>query len=793
MTQHCPSCELRLPDQACFCSKCGYPLETTIKLKRVVGKRQPSLVGLQTHSVSSLLHFVLGKGTAMQYCPCCETEHPQHAHFCRHCGHALSATNIIDDTRNIGSSSVEVELPNVSTVSHRAFTRSQKALRKLPMFVQRFIAVILTRALDPEPERLDLNRQKALGSQALVWGWLPWLTLSSAFGTLIVAHAYTSARLGLPGADFFFWFGLLIIFVPATVRVLSPTASRFERICLLCIVAICFYLVKVMNSPLFFSSYDEFLHWRTADDITRSGHLFSINSLLPASPFYPGLEIATNALSSLSGLNTFTAGTIVIGVARLLLILALFMLYELLTNSPRIAALATLIYMTNPHFLLFDTQFAYESLALPLTIFLLFVMTYYEKVSLLLVRTKHSAAFKISSRAVHKSLNRSPHWITLTAWITLGAIVVTHHMTDFILDGLLLLWMVIYALRRPTVLIRLNLAQTALLGAFLSLVWMNLPGNPVVQYLAQYFTAALNEIEQILTGASTVRHLFVDYAGQTIPLWQRIMEISAVALISLGIPFGLLCLWQRYGHNALTYALGVATLGYPIIQILRFTNFGSEISDRASAFLFFPIAFVLAILIVQFWPTRRFSWKHTLLITCAILVMFLGGISIGSGTAWDILPGPYLVAADARSIEPEGIQAAIWAHSNLRLNNRIATDRTNQILMSIYGEQRVVTSLYDQIDVTPIFFAFSLSDYDVSIMRQAHIRYLVVDLRLSQALPTLGFYFEEGEPGSFQYTTPLDREALTKFSTVPQINRVFDSGDIVIYDVGGLSNVSRTT
>jgi hypothetical protein len=98
--------------------------------------------------------------------------------------------------------------------------------------------------------------------------------------------------------------------------------------------------------------------------------------------------------------------------------------------------------------------------------------------------------------------------------------------------------------------------------------------------------------------------------------------------------------------------------------------------------------------------------------------------------------------------------------------------------------------VYDQVDVTPIFLSTSLSDYDTSILRQVRIRYVVVDLRLSQALPALGFYFEEGEPGSFQYTAPIPREALTKFGAIRQINRVFDSGDIVIYDVAELSGAS---
>jgi hypothetical protein len=34
--------------------------------------------------------------------------------------------------------------------------------------------------------------------------------------------------------------------------------------------------------------------------------------MLPVSPYYPGLEIVTNAISTMTGLNTFYAGIVVI-------------------------------------------------------------------------------------------------------------------------------------------------------------------------------------------------------------------------------------------------------------------------------------------------------------------------------------------------------------------------------------------------------------------------------------------------------------------------------------------------
>jgi hypothetical protein len=326
----------------------------------------------------------------------------------------------------------------------------------------------------------------------------------------------------------------------------------------------------------------------------------------------------------------------------------------------------------------------------------------------------------------------------------------------------------------------------ALFGVCASLAWISLKGNPVVDYLSTYYGRALDELGQILTGTSSARQLFADYSGtEPTPLWERLITISSVLLILSCLPFGLLCLWQRYHRNALAYMFGIASLLYPISHVFRFTNFGSEITDRAAAFLFIPLACVLAIFITQFWPTRWLSWKQISLITCAISIIFLGGII---SPPWQLLPGPYLVSADPRSIEPQGIQAAQWTLSHIGPNNRIATDRINGLLMDTYGDQYILSSLERNINVIPIFFSSQLDSSEVSLLRQAKIRYLVIDLRLTTALPTIGFYFEPGEPGSFQHTTPLSPKFLTKFNTIPQINRIFDSGDIIIYDVGELIN-----
>lgn len=658
----------------------------------------------------------------------------------------------------------------------------QKILNKLPILVQRLFITILVRAQDRESEEHLKDAPSVLIN---TWGWFSLLTLVNAFGLLSIAHAFTISRKGEHGLSLFFLLGLFLIFFPIVVRFLLPNISRLERIGLLCVVSISCYLVKVMSSPLYFSLFDEFLHWRSADTILASGHLFSTNAMLPVSPYYPGLEIITNALSTLGNLDTFQAGTIVIGVSHLLMVVAIFLLNEQMVSSSRASSIATVIYMSNPHFLFFDAQYGYESIALPLAILVLFTMAPHQAVSVRLDSLQRLSRVISLTKANCKELNTDLRWITITAWIIISAIGVIHHVTSFFLTGTLLLWMLTYAYMRLTPIWHSRLTKTALFSAFIALFWTIMPFNPVAQYLSSFMEQAVGELGKIIVGGGA-RQLFVSYAGPVTPLWARVLTICSVLVTLCCLPFGLLCLQQRYRSNALTFTFGIIAFMYPLSQTFRFTNTGSELTDRAAAFLFIPISTVIALFIIQFWPTRKLNWLSISLISSMILLLCFGGAILGVGPASALLPGPYEVTADSRSIEPEGIEVAKWTRVHLGSNNRIATDRINQILMGTYGDQSVITSIQDKVDVSPIFLLLHLSKDALWILRTTKTRYLVADLRLSTSLPLLGYYYEQSENGAFHHTTPVDVKALTKFDTISQVNRVFDSGDIVIYDIGDI-------
>jgi hypothetical protein len=599
------------------------------------------------------------------------------------------------------------------------------------------------------------------------WGYLPELSLLGAVGLLMVAVGYTRSRASEGWGEPLFWWGLVLIFAPIAIRLfIIQTLDRRERLGLLLVLQVLLYFVTMLQYPLTFSSFDEFAHWRTAQDIAATGHLFQDNSLLTISPIYPGLEMVTNAVSDLTGLSLTLSGRIVVGVAHLLLVLALYLLFERVTGSARLAGIAVALYMTNPHYVFFDAQYAYESIALPMAVFVLFV----------------------AARAVHLGDTlRTRLGFIIAAIVGVWTVVVMHHLTSYALMGFLLLWMLASLLRSRRTWDSVSLGIFVLLGMASVAFWLVYTQSRALAYLTPVVTGAIHQLQLILAGEAATRQLFHDYGGDVTPLWQRMFATGSVGLILVGIVPGIFWIW-RNRVNAAILALAVWALLYVPSQALRLSQAGIEVADRATEFVFLGLATVIAISMTQVKPdvvTRRAAiWALSILTT----VLFIGGIVAGSGPDWERFPGPFLVSADARSLTQEGISSAQWASIYLDPGHRVATDRVNSLLMATYGRQRVITSLDDNIDPSPLFTSLTFDDTDLSILRDTHISYLVADLRMSTGLPRRGFYFSEIEPYAFNYTAPISRAALTKFDDLPNVNRVFDSGNIVIYDTGALLN-----
>lgn len=707
-------------------------------------------------------------------CPQCGNVLPAQARFCGSCGKEIPSEN---EEREVHPTIADDDEAQVDTVRIRALPAAKRqALLSIHSSASNGIAertandspspqdgeVAATEQLTTPPASPPVNR----------WGWFPAISLISTMGVLLIALAYEGGRLAAQSwPELLFWFGMLLLFIPVAARLLSARPTRQERIALLVVTTINFYLVKYLQYPLYFAYYDEFLHVRSTQDIAASSHLFQANPLLPISAYYPGLEIITNALSSLTGLSTFLAGTLVIGIAMLILVLSLYLIYERISNSMHIAGIATLLYMVNPSFIFFDTMFAYESLALPLAIFVVFVIV----------------------RRGSVPVRQRPALVLLT-WLGIVAVVVTHHLTSFALLVFLCAWSIVFLLLWKAPVFRKNQAQrvqagprgAALVAFVLTVLWLMYTDWQAVTYLAPHITNTMNQAIQILTHRAPARQLFhSNTSSSASPLWERIAAYGSEVLILVGLPFGLREIWRRLRTNAFAFTLGCLVLIYPASLLLHLTPTGAELANRATEFLFVALAFVLAIGAVQALLARSASWKRTAIVTGAVTIIFFGQMILGSGQPWSLLPGPYLVGADARSIEPEGITAAEWADAYLGAGNVVASDRDNTLLMATFGNQEAETAGSGKIPVSSLFLSPYFGPNARTVIEQDGIQYLVVDLRLSTALPAVGTYFNSAN--TQPATTPLSRAALTKFDGVQDVSRIFDSGDIIIYNVEAIS------
>lgn len=629
---------------------------------------------------------------------------------------------------------------------------------------------LLTHQL-PRISMASTKRSSGTAPLSQAWGWFPALSVVSSVGILLVALAYEGGRLSAQQwPEPLFWSGLVIIFLPIALRQLFPKPARQERIALLITLTINLYLVKYLQYPLHFSGYDEFAHWLTAQDIVTTGHLFHANPLLPISAYYPGLEIVTSTMSSLTGLSLFVSGTILMGVIELIFVLSLYLFYEHFTSSARIAGIAAALYMANPQFLSFDMDFSYESLALPLAVFILLAI-----------------AYRSDTRADRRK------GLALIVWLGLAAVVVSHHVTSYALVAFFLLWTALFLLFWIRASFQHNRLQrdqvgpgpgaVVVLALALCILWLNFTGDIAIAYLSPHLDNTVQQILQIVTNTRPPRQLFQNNSGLVVPLWERILAYLSVALILLGLPFGLLRIWQRHRRHLLALALAIAALAYPASQALRLTPAGSETGNRATEFVFIAIAFVLAIGITEYWSPHRQKWKRSALILGAAGILCFGQMILGSGLPWTLLPGPYLVSADARSIEPEGITAAQWANVHLGSGQRIASDRINTLLMATYGNQQVVTGGSGNAPVSFIFTSAKIGPGVITILRQDDIQFLIVDYRLTTSLPYVGTYFNLPASGGQQITSPIDPAALAKFDGVQNVSRIFDSGNIFIYNV----------
>ncbi len=599
-------------------------------------------------------------------------------------------------------------------------------------------------------------------ARPLVWSpfALAGLIVTTATGVLLVAIAYHGARLNRSWADALFWVGLLVVFLPVAFRLTGRQASRDERMWLVIVVGLGLYAVKVLLEPNAFGLHDELGQFRSAVDIVRTGRLYTKNPVVPAYSFYPGLVSATAALSRFSGLGIFTSGVVILAVARVLLVGGLFLLVERVSDSPRIAGLAVLVYAANPNFVFFDSQFSYESLALGLGVLILWSL---------------SRTFD----------GRSQRWGPLIVAAVLDAsLILTHHLTSYVVCLVVLVWALFELVRRrsvreagpPLLLAGLAAAATA---AYAVWSWPETESD-----IGGSITSSINGLVNVVTGQTAVRHPYSGAAGYTNPLIEQIVGIASVALLLVALPWGLYALWRRRPSSGGLLILGLCGVLYPLTLALRLTSAGSETSNRASEFVFVGLGAMLAVAFVARLGSRAASRRISSLpwrlgATLYLGVVFAGGITVGN-PLYELLPGSFQVAASNRSVDSEGVLAARWA-SRLGVGQAVLGDENDEVLASAYTRLKPVRGTFAGTGIGELFTSPRLGPLERLLIRYFKLRYLIVDTRDSTALPADGHYFEGGDPRS-AYKHPIALRSLTKFSSERCVEQLFASDHVEIFD-----------
>lgn len=549
---------------------------------------------------------------------------------------------------------------------------------------------------------------------------------------------------------------LVLIFAPAAIGVLLPGALASTRMVMAVAMAVLLQLTRLVVDPTRFMLHDELIHANALRLIEQSGRLYSDNPLLPVTAFYPGLHIAADAVRDLTGLGDHTSAIVVLLAARLVLALSVLAVVTLVTRSPRIGATAVVVYACNPQMLVFNAQFSYQTLALPLAALTIYLVL---------------------------SRRRDSRWGLVPAVLAGWAVAASHHLTAVLLIAALGAWLVLELMIRRGQTRSARALAAATMTATVGLVaTLLVPANPLLGYLGEIFESSYLSLTRTLAGQQS-REVFQNSAGVRTAAWEKYAILASLVLTLLVL---VVALWRARrllaARRSFVLLLVLIAMIYPVIPGGHVTTSTAEVGDRSAGFVFLGVAFVVA-----WWVWQRpMRLLRAWVLGIGATVVFIGSVVLGAGSISNQLPGPFRVSDDARSIDADNLAAAAWMQQHLPTDSVVYGDRVGGLLAAAYGHQYVVTHIGTDIDASRLLLDPDLTRSDVDLVRKADIRYLIADRRNANGLPNQGVYIENGEFGGPNRAEPVPAAALRKFSQVPGVDAIYDNGSIVIYDLEAL-------
>ena len=368
------------------------------------------------------------------------------------------------------------------------------------------------------------------------------------------------------------------------------------RTALLILYGLVSFAPKLLRNPLGPLYHDEYAHWRQTFDILSTGKLFQPNPIISIIARYPGLHAATAALVNATGLGIWQAATVLLIVFHVGLVLGLAALARSLGLNDRTASMIAILYALNSSFLYFDTQYAYESMAITLVVWTL-------------------VAYVRAIRTPSGGRGRAA-WSALTVVLSAGTII-THHLSTFTL--VLIMALVALVMTVPWLAKREGWLQAAGTAWGLTLVttlmagaWFRFVAPTTLSYLSPFLGQGLSELMQAATGSGSARQLF----GASLSPWWEQKSAFLVPVLALGLAVGGLLLIRaqirrgslaRGRRRALICAFAVLGLVYFPSTIFILSPAGAEGARRSWAFTWFGLCMVVGPAVVWLldWAWRR--------------------------------------------------------------------------------------------------------------------------------------------------------------------------------------------
>jgi hypothetical protein len=596
-----------------------------------------------------------------------------------------------------------------------------------------------------------------------------------------VVRGYHIAETRLSSTSEFawFWVGMFLLELPLAGLVVRRATPPTLRTALLTLYGLVSYAPKLLRNPTSPAYHDEFAHWRATYEILSTGKLFQPNPIISIIAQYPGLHAATAALVHATGLTIWQAATLLLIIFHVTLVLGIAALAQALGCNNRTASLIAILYSLNSSFLYFDTQYAYESMAITLVVWTL--------VAYVRAIRSHSGQGRAS-------------WSVLTVVLSAGT-VITHHLSTFTL--VLIMALVSLAVSVPWLAKGEGWVRTAVTAWGLTLVtalmtgaWFHFVAPATFSYLSPYLGLGLSELMQDINGSGTARQLF---GASLSPSWEQ-RSAYLVTVFALGLAVGGMLLTRARirdgrlprGHRrALLFAFALLGLVYFPSTILILSPAGAEGARRSWAFTWIGLSMLAgpaAVWLVDRagrsthrW--RRITWRSGLV--AALAIALVGGTAAGLNASYRF-PGPFLYGSDARSVTPELLGASEWFSGRFGTGNNIITDRYTGLIFASFGLQNTpdpsagfpLWNLYLAKPGTPIEPPYLLPDLGLS-----NFTYLIVDGRMAYELPELGVYFTPNDPASVR---PQGGKSpfygrLNKFNSIQWAVKVFQSDNYSIY------------